>query len=139
MDISEKKVIIDKDIGLLEQMFLAQSKAEIEFGIVEGVPERLVFGKLENLHHSEVCGHINDKILWRMVQEINEAVVALRNAKSWRQSKYATDLNEYLDEVADIMIYFLNLCLASGIDSKLLTETVLKKIQVNLDRIRSKY
>lgn len=124
---------------LLKSIFNAQTTVEKEFALIEGFPERLVFGKLENLNHPETCKHINDNILWRMSQEIHEAVVALRNAKTWRQSKYLTDVNEYLDEVADIMIYFTNLCLASGIDPDMLVDIVLKKISVNKDRIRSKY
>lgn len=139
MDVSEKTIDVSEVADLLELMFNTQHEVEKDFALVEGIPERLVFGKLENLHHPEICKHINDNILWRMVQEIIEATIALKNAKSWRQSKYMTDVNEYLDEVADIMIYFINLCLASGIDPKLLTESVLKKIQVNKDRIRSKY
>ena len=139
MNISEHKIEVDESKDLLVQMFEAQEEVEKEFAIVEGFPERLIFGKLENLHHPEVCRHINDNIFWRLVQEINEAVVALKNAKTWRKAKYFTDVNEYLDEVADIMIYFINLCHASGIDPKLLTESVLKKIEVNRDRIRSKY
>ena len=139
MNISEKKTKVDSSKDLLMQMFEAQAEVEKEFAIVEGFPERMIFGKLENLHHPEICRHINDNILWRMVQEINEAVIALKNAKAWRKAKYFTDVHEYLDEVADIMIYFINLCYASGIDPKLLTETVLKKIEVNRDRIRSKY
>ena len=138
MDISEKQVKLSAE-DLLIQMFKKQIEVEKDFATVEGVPERLVFGKLENLHHPEVCRHINDNILWRMVQEIVEATIALKNAKTWRQAKYMTDVHEYLDEVADIMIYLINLCLASGIDPKLLATSVLKKIEVNHDRIRSKY
>lgn len=123
----------------LDAMFNEQKEVEKLFAEVEGFKRDLVFGKLEALHHPEVCRHITDNILWRMTQEIHEAVIALRNAKTWRKTKYFTDINEYLDEVADIMIYFLNLCFASGIDSKLLTETVLKKIKVNRMRIQSKY
>lgn len=138
MNISQKKEIEVKGDHLVA-MFDKQSQAEKEFGIIEGFPERLIFGKLENLHHPDVCQHINNNVLWRMTQEIHEAVIALRNAKKWRQTKYLTDVNEYLDEVADIMIYFINLCLASGIDYEMLTQIVLKKIDVNIDRIRSKY
>jgi len=138
MDISEiKKINVSGD--LLAAMFKAQTKAEKRFMEVEGIPERLAFGKIENLHLPEVCRHVNDNILWRMVQEINEAVIALKNGKTWRQSKYFTDVNEYLDEVADIMIYFINLCLASGIDAEQLTQIVLKKIKINEKRIESKY
>ena len=138
MDISEQKEVeIEGD--LLKAMFEEQSKVEKEFALVEGIPERLAFGKLENLHLPETCRHINDNIYWRLVQEVNEAVVALRNAKTWRQSKYFTDINEYLDEVADIQIYFINACLASGISPDLLAQTVLKKIRVNQQRIRSNY
>ena len=139
MNISEKKNKVDDKKDLLIQMFEKQAEVEKDFAIVEGFPERLIFGKLENLHHPEVCKHINDNILWRMVQEIIEATIALKNAKTWRKAKYFTDVHEYLDEVADIMIYFINLCYASGIDPKLLTDSVLKKIEVNQDRIRSKY
>ena len=138
MDISEiKKQDIQGDF--LELMFRKQTLVEKEFAIVEGVPERLIFGKQKNLHLPEVCRFINDQILWRMVQEINEAVVALKNGKTWRKAKYFTDVNEYKDEVADIMIYFINLCLASGIDPEELTQLVLKKIIVNQKRIKSKY
>jgi len=139
MNISEKKIKADKSKDLLLQMFDAQKSVEEDFAIVEGFPERLVFGKLEHLHRPEVCRHINDQVLWRMVQEIVEATIALKNAKTWRQSKYLTDVHEYLDEVADIMIYFINLCFASGITPELLVDSVLKKIEVNHDRIRSKY
>lgn len=139
MDISEKNVQIDTKKDLLVQIFEHQAEVEKKFALVEGIPERLAFGRIENLHHPEICQHINDRILWRMVQEINEAVVALRNAKQWRQTNYATDVNEYLDEVSDILIYFINLCLASGITPQLLTQIVLNKISVNQDRISSKY
>lgn len=138
MDISEMKDTTLKG-DLLKLMFDKQTDVEKEFAIIEGFPERLVFGKIENLHLPEVCAHINDKILWRMSQEIHEAVVALRNGKTWRKAKYFTDVNEYLDEVADIQIYFINLCLASGITPEQLTQTVLKKIEVNKRRIESKY
>jgi len=124
---------------LLEGIFEKQSEVEKEFGIIEGFPERLLFGKLENLHLPEVCKHVQQNILWRMTEEIHELSVALRNGKNWRKAKYFTDLNEALDEVADVMIYFVNLCLAMGITPEKLTEIVLKKIRVNYDRIKSKY
>lgn len=138
MDISEIK---DQKLegDLLKLLFEKQSEVEKKFAVVEGFKEHLVFGKIDNLHSPEVCKHINDNILWRMTQEIHEAVVALKNGKTWRQSKYFTDVNEYLDEVADIMIYFINLCLASGIEPEKLTQIVLKKIRVNFDRISTKY
>jgi metal-dependent hydrolase (beta-lactamase superfamily II) len=138
MDISEQKNI--KITGdLLQRLFAEQEKVEKIFAEIEGVPKHLFKGKLENLIHPDVCRHITDNILWRMVQEINEAVVALKNGKTWRQTKYFTDVNEYLDEVADIFIYFMNLCLASGISHKDLAQIVLKKINVNKQRFNSKY
>lgn len=138
MNISEKDDIkIPGDF--LVHLFALQKLAEKDFAAIEGFPERLIFGKLENLHHPEVCKHISVNILWRIVQEVNEAAIALQNAKTWRQTKYLTDVNEYLDEVADIQIYLINLCLASGIDANLLSQIVAKKILVNKERIRSKY
>ena len=138
MDISEiEKQEIEGD--LLKLMFSKQSLVEKDFAVIEGVSERLVFGKQKDLHLPEVCRFINDQILWRMVQEINEASVALKNGKTWRETKYFTDINEYKDEIADIMIYIINLCLASGISPEELTQIVLKKIIVNHKRIKSKY
>lgn len=140
MDISEiKEEKIPEGIDLLSLIFERQTEVEKLFANIEGVPEHLAFGKVDNLNLPEVCRHINDNIIWRIVQEANEAVVALRNGKTWRKTKYFTDVHEYLDEVADIMIYFVNLCLASGIDPKQLTQIVLKKIKVNKDRIVTKY
>ena len=140
MDISEHKdEAFDPSDCKLNIMLGRQREVEKLFAHVEGVPESLIFGKLENLHNPEVCRHITDNILWRIVQETNEAVVALKNGKTWRQEKYFTDVNEYLDEVADIFIYFMNLCLASGIGEDLLTQIVTKKIKVNAQRIKSKY
>lgn len=139
MDISEGKNILDPEKDLLAQMFNAQSEIEKEWAKVENCSQELVFGKLENLHLPEVCRHINNNIYWRMIQEICEATVALKNAKEWRQEKYFTDVNEYLDEIADIMIYFINACLASGISPELLVNSVLKKIEVNKKRLLSHY
>ena len=138
MDITEIK---DQTIkgDKLELLFDTQSKAEKLWAQVEGIPDRLAFGDLKQLHSPEVCKHIQQNILWRMTEEIHELSIALKNGKKWRQSKYFTDINEALDEVADIQIYFINLCLAAGIDSKQLTQLVLKKIKVNEDRIRSRY
>ena len=124
---------------LLQLMFQKQTEIEKLFAVVEKFPESLVLGKLENLHLPETCKHIQQNILWRMTEEIHELSVALKNGKNWRQTHYYTDLNEALDEVADVMIYFINLCLAAGISPDLLTQSVLKKINVNLQRIKSKY
>jgi len=139
MNINEETLKAKTKKDFLVQMFEAQKVIEKLFGEIEGIPSHLLFGKKENLHLPEVCKHINDNIFWRMVQEINEAVIALKNAKTWRQTKYFTDINEYYDELADIMIYFINACFASGISPELLTTLVLRKIKINEKRIRSKY
>lgn len=139
MNISEKNEQVTEGVDLLIQMFDKQREVESKFAKVEGVPERLVFGKLENLHHPEVCRYLSEQNFWRLIQEVNEAVVALKNAKRWRQTNYAIDVQEYLDEIADIMIFFINVCMASGIDPKMLTQIVLNKIAVNEDRVTTKY
>lgn len=123
----------------LEQLFRTQKIIEQQFANIEGFPSRLIFGKQKNLHLPETCHHITNNILWRMTQEIHEAVIALRNAKTWRQTTYFTDINEYYDEIADIFIYFINLCFASGISPSELTEMTLKKMVINRRRIESKY
>lgn len=138
MNISEHK---DEKIegDKLDLLFNRQREVESKWASIEGFPERLVFGKLENLHSPEICKHIQQNILWRMTEEVHELSVALKNGKNWRKAKYFTDVNEALDELADIYIYAINLCFAMGIDPKMLTQTILKKIKVNEQRITSKY
>jgi NTP pyrophosphatase (non-canonical NTP hydrolase) len=125
-------------------MFDAQRANEEKFIAVEAEKSDIwtkenVFGTLEDLHLKEKCRFINEQIIFRLIQEACELTVALKNAKTWRKAEYFTDVNEALDEVADIMIYFMNICFAMGIDEELLTEKVLAKVAVNLKRIESKY
>jgi len=138
MNISQEK---DEKIkgDKLDAIFKRQQEVEKRWAEIEGFPERLVFGKIENLHHPEVCKFIQQNILWRLTEEVHELSVALKNGKNWRQSKYFTDVNEALDELADIYIYSVNLSLAMGVDPEMLAQTILKKIKVNEKRIESKY
>lgn len=138
MNVADTHAKVDKSKDLLVQMFEKQTDVEKEFGVVEGVPERLLFGKLEHISSPETCKYLHE-ILWRMTCEIHELAVATKNAKTWRQSKYLLDANEMLDEVADVSIYLMNFCLAAGITPEKLTEIVLKKIEVNRQRIKTKY
>jgi len=124
---------------LLKLIYKKQAEAEVTFAKIEGIKEHLAFGKLENLHLPEVCNHIQTNILWRLTEEIHELSIALKNGKHWRQTTYWTDINEALDEVADVIIYVLNLCLAIGLGPEEIAQLVLKKIKINTDRIRSKY
>lgn len=138
MNLSDTKEfkVVSKD--KLEKLFEAQTVVEREFARVEGFPERLAFGKLEHLSSAEVCSHIH-QLLWRLSCEIHELAVATKNAKQWRKEKYLLDANEALDEVADCWAYMITVCLAMGIDEEKLVEVFLKKAQVNLDRVRSRY
>lgn len=138
MNISEEK---DEKLkgDKLDLLFGRQREVESKWAVVEGFPERFVFGKIENLHLPETCKFIQQNILWRLSEEVHELSVALKNGKNWRQSKYLTDVNEALDEVADIGIYFINVCMAMGIEPDHLTQIMLKKMKVNEKRIESKY
>lgn len=145
MDLNDVKPVeyTDQD-DLLVQMFDQQRINEELFQPIEAKKDQIwskenVFGTLEGLHTKERCKFINEQIVFRLIQEACELTVALKNAKTWRQAEYFTDVNEALDEVADIFIYTMNICLAMGIDPKLLTEKVMTKINVNRERILSKY
>ena len=70
-----------------------------------------------------------------MIEEIGEVLKADKRWKTHRNERYKKD--EKLDELADVFITFLNLCIYSGFDAKDMQLAILKKIKENFERLQN--
>ncbi|MDE2098833.1 MAG: hypothetical protein KGL39_16390 [Patescibacteria group bacterium] len=75
---------------------------------------------------------------WRVTEELGEAMNCLKN-KPWKQSQMLTDIDHYLEEIADAFHFFVELCILSGIDAEKLYDLYFRKSEVNHFRQRSNY
>lgn len=75
---------------------------------------------------------------WRITEELGEAMNCLKN-KPWKKTQMMTDTVHYYEEIIDAFHFFVELCILSGMDAKMLTDIYLKKSQVNQFRQRSHY
>ena len=82
--------------------------------------------------------HLKD-LAWRVTEEIGEAMNCLKN-KPWKNSQMVTDKEHYIEEIADAMHFFVELCIASGLDTaEKIYIAYAKKQEVNKFRQRSNY
>ena len=110
----EKYHHIEKSVGLLQ---------------TEDVPV--------NLHSHKGQARLKD-FAWRITEEIGEAMSCLKN-KPWKQTQMETDVIHYYEELSDALHFFIELCILSGIDEKMLYDLYFRKHSVNLFRQRSQY
>lgn len=74
----------------------------------------------------------------QIVSEIGEVLAADKRWKSHRSETSQEMLEHKKEELADILIVFMNLCIFSGISSKEILGAVARKINENYIRIKSK-
>lgn len=74
----------------------------------------------------------------QIVSEIGEVLAADKRWKSHRSDTSQEMLEHKKEELADILIVFMNLCIFSGISSKEILGAVARKINENYIRIKSK-
>lgn len=75
---------------------------------------------------------------WRITEELGEAMNCLKN-KPWKQTEIRTDVEHYLEELADAFHFFIELCILSGLGPTSLFNLYFKKSEVNKFRQRSNY
>ncbi len=78
------------------------------------------------------------ELIRRSVEELFEASHALKNSP-WKQSHVLTDERHFVEELADAFHFFIELCLAVGLDADTLYKIYFRKSEVNLFRQRSQY
>jgi hypothetical protein len=79
------------------------------------------------------------KLFWFMIEELFEAVNALKNDRDWVRTEYELDRWRVYDEIADALGFFFTICRYLGLDSRKLYEIYLRKFKVNMFRIESRY
>jgi hypothetical protein len=77
-------------------------------------------------------------LTYRCIEELAEATGCLKN-RPWKQTEVETDVDHFLEELADAFHFFIELCLAVGLDAEGLTKLYFKKSMVNEFRQRSQY
>ena len=78
------------------------------------------------------------ELIRRCVEELFEASHTLKNS-AWKQSHVLTDLDHFYEELSDAFHFFIELCLAVGLDSDSLYALYFKKSEVNKFRQESAY
>lgn len=125
---------------MLELMFERQNELidryhPIEEGRGALVIDREDFGKLD---YRFVQWRLKDVIGERCVEELMEAMNCLRN-KPWKQSEVETDVDHYFEELVDALHFFIEGCITSGIDARLLFMLYYMKSEVNKFRQDTRY
>jgi len=73
-----------------------------------------------------------------IVEELFEASNCLKN-RVWTQTEPVTDMNHFLEEISDALLFFIEFLIASGLDPEKVFQLYLRKQKVNKFRIKSKY
>lgn len=78
------------------------------------------------------------EIMFFTAHELFEASEWLK-MKPWRKTKVKTDIPAFMEEIADVLHFYIELCIILGIDSKGLYDLYKYKFLKNNDRIKSGY
>jgi len=79
------------------------------------------------------------RLFWYMIEELFEAVNALKNDREWVRTEYELDLWRIYDEIADALGFFITICRYLDLDARKLYEIYLRKFKVNMFRVESRY
>ena len=77
-------------------------------------------------------------LIFNIVEELFEGSNCLKN-RVWTQTEPVTDMNHFLEEISDALLFFIEFLIATGLTPEQVFELYLKKHQVNQFRIESKY
>lgn len=128
-----EKIDFDSTGDMLKDIFKRQLELEDKYTPIEGKYKP----KEVNIHTKE-GQHWLKTFAWFITEELGEAMNCLKN-KLWKQSEIRTDVNHYMEEIADALHFFIALCIYSGLDADKLYNLYFKKSEVNKFRQRSKY
>jgi NTP pyrophosphatase (non-canonical NTP hydrolase) len=115
-------------------LMLAVWKKEIASGLSVETAEH-EWGDLKNrfvqarIH--ETYGHL--------VRELSEAMAHLDGSKSWKDKPRVTNVQEFHEEIADALHFFIELCILAGLDAEPLFIEYFRKSLVNFNRNASGY
>jgi len=126
----------------LKAIFARQTDLEKEYLPIEeknlgrSLPESP--GSLENIDDPQVQYRLKE-IFFRVVEELTESSNTLKNGKPWKTSHVHTDVDHFVEELADSLHFFVQLCLQAGITYEMLYQIYMDKSRVNQFRQESNY
>lgn len=120
------------------------NKLEVMMNMQKEFQKKVGFD-FDQMDEKEKSSYIKEMILWT-IDEMGEALHELKYAKHW-SNKYDTwseDVTEYKlsmfkDEMVDAFHFFMNVLLATGMDSEELFKRYLIKNKINIDRQNTGY
>lgn len=74
-----------------------------------------------------------------LVRELSEAMAHLDGSKSWKAKPRDTNVEEFYEEIADALHFFVEFCILAGLDAESLFREYFAKSLVNFDRNASGY
>ena len=133
-DVKIKKIKGDK----LNLIFKRQKELMKKYHKIEKANEIWVPDKLPLDLNNCKCQYRIKDFLWRITEELGEAGNCLKN-KPWKQTQVETDVDHFIEELADAFHFWIELCIMIGLTADDLFEFYYKKSEVNAFRQRSKY
>lgn len=127
----------------LRAIFARQSDLETQYHPLEeknvGHPLPHPFGVLATDIDDPARQRRIKEIGMRMIEELTEATNTLKNGKPWKSSHVKTDTDHFVEEIADSLHFFVELCLCAGITVEMLFQTYMDKSRVNQFRQDTNY
>ncbi|KKK72364.1 hypothetical protein LCGC14_2904630, partial [marine sediment metagenome] len=121
----------------LQNIFLRQRELMEKYDEIERMNGFHVPTPPVDLHDRRSQAYIRE-LIRRTVEELFESSHCLKNS-AWKQSHILTDEDHFYEELADAFHFFIELCIAVGLDAEDLYTVYFKKSEVNKFRQRSAY
>ena len=122
----------------LQNIFLRQRELMEKYHRIEKGNGLLLYeGVPIDLHDRMGQARIRE-LIRRTVEELFEASHTLKNSP-WKGSHVLTDEDHFYEELADALHFFIELCIAVGLDAETLHKVYFKKSEVNKFRVKSNY
>lgn len=110
----------------LEDLFNRQKRLQEIFG-----------NNIDNFSEEQRQQYVKDNVLG-LLDEVHE-ILRETNWKNWKKTKKEINRNKLLEELADALHFFNNLCIAYNFSADELYESYLKKDEKILKRIKENY
>lgn len=126
----------------LRAIFKRQADLETKYHPIEeqnvGHELPTPFGNLETIDDPATQRRLKE-IFFRIVEELTESSNTLKNGKPWKSTHVPTDVDHFVEELADALHFFVELCLCAGINYEMLYQVYMDKSRVNQFRQSSNY
>ncbi len=122
----------------LQNIFVRQRQLMDKYDELEKRNNLLLYeGVPIDLHDRMGQARIRE-LIRRTVEELFEASHCLKNS-AWKNSHVLTDEDHFYEEIADAFHFFIELCIATGLNAEALYRVYFKKSEVNKFRQVSNY